>query len=158
MLQQLTSKSITKLIKLFLFLINSSHHYKTGLASHFWQVILTRAFYLAPAIIQDVSLQEVLKNVNEFAEEYKADLPSPQNIYSELHCWVRRWQDTDKHDIPQDAASTLKAADASFFPNVHCIMRLLCTFAVSSAECKRSFSSLKRFKTYICEARWSKID
>ena len=76
-------------------------------------------------------------------------MPSPDNMDAELHCWKRRWELDDDTELPTNAASALKAADKSFFPNIHTALKLLCTLGVTSCECERSISALKRLKTYL---------
>ena len=35
------------------------------------------------------------------------------------------------------------------FPNIHCLLRLVCTIPVTSCECERSISVLRRLKLYL---------
>lgn len=39
--------------------------------------------------------------------------------------------------------------DPTYFPNVHTLLRIVCTLPVTSCSCERSISGLKRLKTYI---------
>ena len=49
-------------------------------------------------------------------------------------------------DIPSSPA---KAANESMFPNIHCLLRIICTLPVTSCECERSVRVLRRLKTYM---------
>ena len=89
-------------------------------------------------------------------------------MYSERHCgiylrftcifggmsrvgirWKRKWCSTEDADLPTSAVQTLAACDREFFPNIHTLIRILCTLAITPAECERSFSTLRRLKTYL---------
>ena len=51
-----------------------------------------------------------------------------------------------------------------FFPNIHTLIRILCTLPITSAECGRSFSTLKKIKNipevdHVKRARvWAGVD
>ena len=42
------------------------------------------------------------------------------------------------------AVQTLAACDREFFPNIHTLIRVLCTLSITSAEFERSFSTLAK--------------
>ena len=65
----------------------------------------------------------------------------------ELLRWKRKWCSTEDADLPTSAVQTLAACDREFFPNIHTLIRILCTFPITSAECECSFSTLRRLKT-----------
>jgi len=79
---------------------------------------------------------------------YADDLPSPQVFDVELFRWRRKWLNADQ-DLPSSAVQALDECNHEFFPNVHKLLRILCTLPITSAECKRSYSTLRRLKTYL---------
>ena len=84
----------------------------------------------------------------EFSEN---DLPSPHEVDVELLRWKRKWCSTEDADLPTSALQTLAACDREFFPNIHTLISILCTLPITltSAECERSFRTLRRLKTYL---------
>ncbi len=48
---------------------------------------------------------------------------------------------------PSNISSTLKAVTFEGFPNIKIALRILATLPITSCECERSFSGMKRVKT-----------
>ena len=93
---------------------------------------------------------KVIRPLNNWSLEfYENDLPSPHMVDVELLRWKRKWCSTDDADLPTSAVQTLAACDREFFPNIHTLIRILCTLRITSAECERLFSTLRRLKTYL---------
>ena len=92
----------------------------------------------------DSSLEE------ELIEHYHDDLPSPSTLQQELHMWKCKWKLVEKSGLPDTPSKLLEHADESTFPNIHILLRLICTLPVTSSECERSISVLRRLKTYLC--------
>ena len=82
-------------------------------------------------------------------QSYADDLPSPQVFDVELFRWRRKWQNADQDHLPSSAAQALEEFNHEFFPKVHKLLRILCTLPITSAEYERSFSTLRRLKTYL---------
>ena len=80
---------------------------------------------------------------------YADDLPSPQVFDVELFRWRRKWLNVDQDHLPSSAGQVLEECSHDVFPNVHKLLRILCTLPITSAECERSFSTLRRLKTYL---------
>lgn len=80
-------------------------------------------------------------------DEFRPFLPNVNTIDAELELW--------KHGISTGAIANTKqlcrAIDASYamFPNINTILRILLTMPVSTASAERSFSCLRRLKTYL---------
>ena len=51
-------------------------------------------------------------------------------------------------DIPQHEylPIAIKACDPAMFPNVHCLLKVVCTLCVTTCECERSTSFLPRLR------------
>ena len=84
----------------------------------------------------------------ELAQFYFDDLPDPDNLSAELHCWQLKW-DEYQREKPNDPRTTLPHADCAFFQNIRELLKVTCTLPVTSCECERSNSALKRLKTYL---------
>jgi hypothetical protein len=80
---------------------------------------------------------------------YADDLPSPATFSTELVRWKKVWSTKKDTERPGDVLSTLEKTSSEFYPNVHTLLVIFVTMAVTVAECERSFSALRRLKTYL---------
>ena len=108
-----------------------------------------QAFHLIPNVIQSTDRQTCEQAILAFSATHRADLPGADNILAEIHIWINRWSARDVENAPSTAASALKEIDKAFFPNLFVLMKLLCTVGVTSCECERSISALRRLETYL---------
>ena len=81
-------------------------------------------------------------------EFYLADLPAVDNLAMEMDNWVNKWS-RFKGDLPDSPIDYLSHATESMYPNIHCILRIFCSLPVTTAECERSVSVLRRLKSYL---------
>ena len=86
--------------------------------------------------------------MQDLVEYYKEDLPSPSSLDVELQLWKCKWRSFSQ-PLPDTPIDALAFASASMFPNIHQLLRLVCTIPVTSCECERSVSVLRRLKTYL---------
>jgi hypothetical protein len=85
--------------------------------------------------------------LDEF-EFYLDDLPSADELPQEMHNWVNKWH-RFKGTFPHTPADCLSYADETMYPNISRVLRIFCTLPVTTAECERSVSVLRRLKTYL---------
>lgn len=80
-------------------------------------------------------------------EEFIPVIPQPSHIDSELENWKQAIEDSllpSSSDIPE----VLDAAE-HIYPNIYTILKVLLAMPVSTATAERSFSAMKRLKTYL---------
>ena len=80
---------------------------------------------------------------------WNQDLPIPKSLAGELERWKRLWSNVDDSEtIPYNFVQALAACDADSYRNIHCLLLIGCTLPITSAEAERTFSLLRRIKTY----------
>ena len=87
---------------------------------------------------------------------WRQDLPFPNSLPSELRRWQALWQ--HKHnqtkgqlsgdEVPSNLLSSLRFCGKEVFPNLRCLLVIANTLPITSAEAERSFSLMRRLKTY----------
>ena len=101
-----------------------------------------KAQYLLPSYISKLNA-DIWQDVKK---EYDSLLPQSSIVDVELEGW--------KHAIDSGAMKAENLQEAVFasqfmFPNIHTILKVLLTMPVSAATAERSFSGLRRLKTYL---------
>ncbi|GBM74494.1 hypothetical protein AVEN_25411-1 [Araneus ventricosus] len=67
-------------------------------------------------------------------------------LSSELNLWINKWQ---YKEGPSSALEALTFCRQSSYPNVHVLLKILATLPVTTCTPERTFSSLRRLKTYL---------
>ena len=105
---------------------------------------------LVPLLLVSLEPDQCASRVEELADLYESDLPSPECLESELHSWQTKWQrqlnDHGENSLPSDLLLTLKHVSL-MFPNISTLIKILSTLSVTFCSAERSFSGLKRIKT-----------
>jgi hypothetical protein len=101
------------------------------------------ARYLIPA--NTVSLNDDI--VDSVQKEFDGDLPSTLTLYQEIERWKVYCQEEKMKNIVS-LTDALKIANPMLFPNISAILQLLLTLPVGSCSCERSFSAMRRLKTW----------
>uniref|UniRef100_A0A803TDW7 HAT C-terminal dimerisation domain-containing protein n=1 Tax=Anolis carolinensis TaxID=28377 RepID=A0A803TDW7_ANOCA len=69
-------------------------------------------------------------------------------LMEEYGMWYRKWKKIAPAEKPSNALEAYLVCDGQFFPNVKKLLQISATLPVSTATNERSFSTLKRLKTY----------
>ena len=91
---------------------------------------------------------EELPSLDDVVAMYNEDLPSPDLMRQELFRWKNKFAGTDKSQLPSTAPKAIKVCDMDMFPNIFTLLKLFITIPVTSCECERSVSALRRLHTY----------
>lgn len=93
-------------------------------------------------------------NLTQNEEAYLKELVefySPQidknNAIVELRLW--RTKLPRSGIIPKTGIDALTECNSEIYPNIHLLLKILCTLPVSTTTPERMFSALKRVKTYL---------
>lgn len=70
-------------------------------------------------------------------------------IKSEIKMWHQHLNNCMEIKNKRQALDSLKICSEHAYPNVHKLLKIFCTLPVSTATPERTFSSLKRIKTYL---------
>ena len=66
----------------------------------------------------------------------------------ELLLWQRNWLAVASKDQPDILAKAITKCDEKRFPNLFVLLKIACTFPITSAECERSFSAMRRLRIW----------
>jgi hypothetical protein len=71
-------------------------------------------------------------------------------IHGEISNWRTMWikRQGDNKPVPSNAIDTYVSCDQQFYPYIKRLVQILCTLPVSVATAERSFSTLRRLKTW----------
>jgi hypothetical protein len=101
---------------------------------------------LLPAAILD---QNDIKSVVHNLMFWEDDLPNPSVLRNEVLEWKIFWESKKVNLAEISLRDCLEQADVDVFPNIRTLMKIGCTLPVTSCETERSFSCLRRTKTYL---------
>ncbi|KAF2885949.1 hypothetical protein ILUMI_20224 [Ignelater luminosus] len=70
-------------------------------------------------------------------------------LLPELELWKLKYKNIQPKLLPHSALTALDDCKPTFFPNVYVLLKILAALPVSTSTPERTFSSLKRLKTYL---------
>ena len=87
---------------------------------------------------------------HEILSLYEADMSESRNaVEVEIKMWMNTWKNVAKDEKPGNALSAYIECNEIMFPNVKKLLKILATIPVSTCTPERSFSTLRRLKTYL---------
>jgi hypothetical protein len=103
---------------------------------------------LIPAFMPDQPETIDLTSVLEF---YNSDVDAPSIVQREVERWTQIWRTQDKKSLPTNSLETLDYLEqhSLMFPSVSKLMIIFATLPVTTATAERSFSTLRRLKSYL---------
>ncbi|XP_005739345.1 THAP domain containing 12b [Pundamilia nyererei] len=102
---------------------------------------------LVPAVMGQMKFNTTEEN---YADVYRNDLPNPDTLPAELHCWRIKWKHRGKEvRLPTTIHETLQLPDVKFFPNVNSFLKVLSTLPVLKLEDSKSDTASGRLQVYL---------
>ncbi|XP_073336349.1 THAP domain containing 12b [Pagrus major] len=102
---------------------------------------------LVPAVMGQMKFNTTEEN---YADVYRNDLPSPDTLAAELHCWRIKWKHRGKEvRLPTTIHETLQLPDVKFFPNVNSFLKVLSNLPVLKLEENKSETASERLQAYL---------
>ena len=92
---------------------------------------------LTPSVLCSEKFKENV-DMSPILEEYGEDLINKDVVDQEVLLWQRKW-----------LAVAVTKCDEKRFPNLFVLLKIACTFPITSAECERSFSAMRRLRTWL---------
>ncbi|CAH2225847.1 52 kDa repressor of the inhibitor of the kinase [Pelobates cultripes] len=81
---------------------------------------------------------------------YKGDLPNPDTLSAELHCWRVKWKHRGKDvELPSNIYESIRLSDIKFFPNVYALLKVLCLLPVIKIVEDKYEIGRRRLKAYL---------
>ena len=133
----------------------------------YWQRAV--CFPLVDHLVQELNDSGLLSQENRFLGQYlvpaswmlpiaeykisfmkptKTDLSKKRDFVNEILRWQTKWShSTDEKQVT--LTKTLQLANPDLYPDVDTIITILLTMPVSTATLERSFSTMRRVKTYL---------
>ena len=90
-----------------------------------------------------------MTSFGRFSTFHEDSLPSPLSLDAEMTLWQRKWERQDPKTILTTASATLKEIDHTMYPNITECLKIFSTLPVTTGECERNVSALRRLKTYL---------
>lgn len=91
--------------------------------------------------------------VREAVQIYNTLLHSPvvSVVLSEFQLWVTKWKREVEsgNKLPESLPQVIELCDKDLYPNIRIFLQILATLPVSAATAERSFSTLRRLKTWL---------
>ncbi|XP_078494004.1 52 kDa repressor of the inhibitor of the protein kinase-like [Ciona intestinalis] len=89
------------------------------------------------------------KDFNDILDVYEEDVSSRGCALAEMRIWHNKWKGKDGSIVPSTFPDIMRAVADTMLPNVKILLQIFWTLPVTTASAERSFSQLRRLKTYL---------
>ena len=92
-------------------------------------------------------------DLQETVEFYKNDIHYDA-VFDEFARWKIKWEQVQESERPENAIDAVAAIESQkeFYPSIYNLLKILATIPVTTASAERTFSCLRRLKTYLRSA------
>ena len=111
-----------------------------------FSITAPKVLYLVPELI--CSELDIVTKLAPVIEMHKADLINLDIVDQEITLWIKKWEDVPKSLRGSTLATAIKECDEEHFPNIFVFLKIACTLPVTFCECQRSFSAMRRYRTW----------
>lgn len=112
------------------------------------QETAVRCLFAVPSMLL-ASKETRRTSFDRFSTFHEDSLPSPLSLDAEMTLWQRKWERRDPSTVPATVAATLEEIDSGMYPNITECFITFSTLPVTTCECERNVSALRRLKTYL---------
>lgn len=110
--------------------------------------ILTQFKVLLPSSLSLLPSKDDENAMRILCESYHSDVgDSVSSAVGELHLWYRKLQRLEKR--PMGPLEALQSCPPGIFPVIRKLLQIMATLPVTTSTSERSFSTLRRLKTYL---------
>ena len=112
-----------------------------------FSITVSKVLYLVPELI--CSQSDIVTKLAPVIVMYKADLINPDIADQEITLWMKKCEGVQKSQRGYTLATAIKECDEDHFPNIFVLLKVACTLLITSCECERSFSAIRRHRTWL---------
>ncbi|KAL4125945.1 hypothetical protein QTP88_010182 [Uroleucon formosanum] len=100
--------------------------------------------------IRNAFVEKPFSYLKKAVEFYENDLPGLNDVIeAEYEIWQAKWKNIEDNLKPTTAIEALSVCDNLMYPNMYELLKILAIIPISTATAERSFSTLRRLKTYL---------
>lgn len=103
---------------------------------------MSNFYKLIPAVCCNETLN--IEEFNLYEKKIKSDL-----LEAEFQIWKTKWFKISKENRPTSAIEALNECNPHLFPNIFILLKIFASLPVTTCTPERTFSTLKRLKTYL---------
>ncbi|XP_078258119.1 52 kDa repressor of the inhibitor of the protein kinase-like isoform X1 [Rhinoraja longicauda] len=111
------------------------------------QLRALKCLSLVPSVMAQLKYNTGEENM---ADMYKDDLPNPETLSAELHCWKIKWKHRSRDvKLPSTISDTLRHPDIKFFPNVYTLLKIISNLPIIKLDTDKCDVGRRRLKAYL---------